>query len=77
MTISAPNSKGFCKKGEANVLSTANNILFDFDIAAQETISIICMVGLVGVSTQINFVFVLIKFFLVIFIFIYKCSFYC
>ncbi len=62
ITISAPSAKGFCKKGEANVLSTAQINLFAFAIFAQASISIICMVGLVGVSSQIIFVFALMYF---------------
>ena len=53
ITISAPKSKGRCKKGVANVLSTTNVSLFFFEIILNALISIILSIGFVGVSAQI------------------------
>ena len=57
ITISAPISSGLCKYGDAKVLSTANKILCSFVNDAIFLISIILIIGFVGVSTQINLVF--------------------
>ena len=54
--ISAPWSKGFCKYGEAKVLSTQSKALAAFAMIAMAAISLIFINGLVGVSIQINFV---------------------
>ena len=56
ITISAPRSNGFCKYGEANVLSTATSILFFLAIATHAVISMMRMSGLEGVSNHISFV---------------------
>ena len=58
ITISAPWSNGFCKYGEAKVLSTHNNAWAVFAMAAMAAISLMFISGLVGVSIHISFVFV-------------------
>src|SRR5829696_7303913 len=57
-TISAPSKSGFCKAGEANVLSTQSQQPDAFAILAIAEMSDIFKVGLVGVSIQISFVLV-------------------
>ena len=59
--MSAPKSKGFCKKGVAKVLSTANNISLALAILLNALMSTILIIGLVGLSTQIICVFTFIK----------------
>ena len=62
MTISAPKERGCCKKGVAKVLSTPRSILNFLAIRLSPLISIIFIIGFVGVSTQISLVLLLIKF---------------
>lgn len=56
-TKSAPNSRGLCKYGVRNVLSTNNNTPFSLATFAIASISFTFNVGFVGVSTHIIFVF--------------------
>ena len=49
-TRSAPSASGYCTGGGANVLSTTTLIFFSPAIWATAEISVIFMVGLVGVS---------------------------
>ena len=53
MTISAPQSEGFCRYGDENVLSTTTIALASCPILETASISIIRNNGFVGVSTQI------------------------
>src|SRR5690606_15539653 len=57
MTRSAPRSSGFWRKGVAKVLSTPTSILCSFAILETATMSMIFIIGLVGVSIQISLVF--------------------
>ena len=53
--MSAPSAIGRCRYGEQNVLSTAT-ICPGARSAAIAAMSMICIIGLVGVSTQNSFV---------------------
>ncbi|MNL51511.1 hypothetical protein D3C87_1746140 [compost metagenome] len=59
MTISAPSEIGFCKHGEAKVLSQTNINPSDFASPAIVVMSVILSNGLEGVSVQIITVFFL------------------
>ena len=61
ITMSAPNKIGFCKAGEAKVLSTAKIKWFDLQILPRASISVILSSGFDGVSAQIITVFGFIK----------------
>ena len=51
-TTSAPKASGFCKYGEANVLSTTTTAPAEWPISASAAMSEIFMSGLLGVSSQ-------------------------
>ena len=60
-TISAPNLIGFCKYGDANVLSTTNNKLCFLANCEKASMSMMFNNGLVGVSIHNIFVFAFIN----------------
>jgi hypothetical protein len=60
--MSAPRSSGFCRYGEANVLSTHNKAPAGADILATAAMSVMFINGFVGVSIHISFVLPVIAF---------------
>ena len=56
-TMSAPSCNGFCRYGDANVLSTASRAPARWAMSAVRAMSVSFSVGFAGVSTNTSFVF--------------------